>query len=383
MAHKVFDDPNLLKIPTKRAAWSDRAALLMAEMSKLAYKKFEQIPGGNEKYTQSQLDEMLERMLEPAGEASSSASDGEGPEDSRPEATKEALDLQKDLSKAGFVLAGLFNDSRTHTQAFLAITDPNAVAEKRPFRDLDVSILSFRGTEGFKDWLTNIDIVLKETHIPGTKHEALIHSGFQRAFNSVKPAILSKLTPITDGGSTLYLTGHSLGGALALIATRDIARRSHGSCYTFGSPRVGRFGFADYIKTPIYRVVNANDLVPRIPPAYIPTILMYVIQVLNVPFAGLLKGLLRNIEKYVHHGDMRFLRRSKPPKYEGLEVRSNPSVIYRFFWYWPALLASSKGPFKAPIGDHSIDLYCDKLAAYAKQRIATEFEDDTPLDHTD
>lgn len=382
MAHKVFDDPDLLKIPTKRAAWSDRAALLMAEMSKLAYKKFEQIPGGTEKYTQSQLDEMLERMLEPAGEASS-ASDGEEPEDSRPEATKEALGLQEDLRKAGFALAGLFNDSRTDTQAFLAITDPNAVAEKRPFRDLDVSILSFRGTEGFKDWLTNIDIVLKETPIPGTKHEALIHSGFQRAFNSVKPAILSRLTPITNGGSTLYLTGHSLGGALALIATRDIARGSHGSCYTYGSPRVGRFGFADYIKTPIYRVVNANDLVPRLPPAYIPTILMYVIQILNVPFAGLLKGLLRNIEKYVHHGDMRFLRRSKPPKYKGLEVRSNPSVIYRFFWYWPALFANSKGPFKAPIGDHSIDLYCDKLAAYATQRIAAEFEEDTPSDDTD
>ena len=60
---------------------------------------------------------------------------------------------------------------------------------------------------------------------------------------------------------------------------------------------------------------------------------MYVVQILNVPFAGLLKRLLRKIEKYVHHGDMRFLRRSDPPNYEDLEVRSNPSVIYRFFWY--------------------------------------------------
>ena len=384
MAHDVFSDSALLHIPTKRAAWSDRAALLMAGMSKIAYKKFELIPGGDKKYDQSQLNEMLERMLEPGGGTSSAASDGEEPEDQRPEPTKEALELQEDLRKAGFVLAGLFNDNSTDTQAFLAAADSNLPADKRPFGDLDVSVLSFRGTEkGVNDWITNLNILQKETPIPGTKHEALIHSGFQRAFNSVKLAILSKLTPLTDGGSTLYLTGHSLGGALALIATRDIARGSHGSCYTFGSPRVGRFGFADYIKTPIYRVVNANDLVPRIPPAYIPTILMYVVQILNVPFAGLLKRLLRKIEKYVHHGDMRFLRRSDPPNYEDLEVRSNPSVIYRFFWYWPALFANKKGPIDAPLGDHSIELYYNKLAAYATARIAAEFEDDSPSDDTE
>jgi hypothetical protein len=71
---------------------------------------------------------------------------------------------------------------------------------------------------------------------------------------------------------------------------------------------------------------------------------------------------------------MRFLRRSKGPSYIGLKVISNPSLVYRFFWYWPALFANRNGPWKAPISDHSIDLYCDKLAAYAKRRIAEEFE---------
>jgi hypothetical protein len=189
------------------------------------------------------------------------------------------------------------------------------------------------------------------------------------AFNSVRPAILRRLDPLINRGRTLYLTGHSLGDALALIATREISPHSHGSCYTFGAPRVGRFGFADYIKTPIYRVVNSNDLVPRIPPAYIPTILMAVVEILNVPFAGLLKRLLRKIAKYVHHGDMRFLRRSKGPDYVDLQVISNPSVVYRFFWYWPALLAN----FKSPIQNHSIDLYCEKLAAYAARRIEGRF----------
>ena len=36
-SYEVFGDPDLLKPPTKRAAYSDRMALLMAEMAKLAY----------------------------------------------------------------------------------------------------------------------------------------------------------------------------------------------------------------------------------------------------------------------------------------------------------------------------------------------------------
>ena len=39
--YRVFSNPSLLEIPTKRPAWSDRTALLMAEMSKLAYYRFE------------------------------------------------------------------------------------------------------------------------------------------------------------------------------------------------------------------------------------------------------------------------------------------------------------------------------------------------------
>ena len=61
---------------------------------------------------------------------------------------------------------------------------------------------------------------------------------------------------------------------------------------------------------------------------------------------------------------MRFLRRSKAPDYKDLKVISNPSIIYRFFWYWPALVANLKSPKQ----DHSIDIYCEKLAAYATHR---------------
>ena len=43
-SHDVFGEPSLLRLTVKRAAYSDRTALLMAEMSKLAYTQFEKPP---------------------------------------------------------------------------------------------------------------------------------------------------------------------------------------------------------------------------------------------------------------------------------------------------------------------------------------------------
>ena len=52
-----FDETNLLTTPAKRAAFSDRTAYLMAEMSRLAYFKFE---GGN---NISEIVEKVEELL--------------------------------------------------------------------------------------------------------------------------------------------------------------------------------------------------------------------------------------------------------------------------------------------------------------------------------
>lgn len=356
LQHEVFSNPRLLQIPTKRAAWSDRTALLMAEMSKLAYYGFEKGSDGNV-MPQVDLEGVLERLLAPDGDAAADNPSDGGDADQPPALPAGAVKLKEDLARAGFELAGLFSDARTDTQAFLAVSGAGTLI--RPFGDENVAVLSFRGTRTIKDWINNAGIFQKK--VKG----AQVHFGFQAAFDAVRPAIQSKVDPLMIGaGRTLYITGHSLGGALALIATREMGSDSDGACYTFGSPRVGRFGFARDIKTPIYRVVNANDLVPRVPPAYIPSLLLFVLRVLNVPAFGLLKGLFGKVEKYVHHGDLRFLRRTKSPTYKDLQVLSNPSVIYRFFWYWPALVAN----WKSPTENHDINLYCAKLAAYADQR---------------
>ena len=72
----------------------------------------------------------------------------------------------------------------------------------------------------------------------------------------------------------LTVTGHSLGGAIATLAAADIRNQHYPSApidlYTYGSPRVGTSGLADYITAQAggkeYRATHHDDPVPRLPP---------------------------------------------------------------------------------------------------------------------
>ena len=76
----------------------------------------------------------------------------------------------------------------------------------------------------------------------------------------------------------LFITGHSLGGALALLATRLTAPDVTGACYTFGAPRIGNYECFRFIKTPVYRVVNSSDVVPRVPPGAVMLVVTHVVK---------------------------------------------------------------------------------------------------------
>jgi len=69
----------------------------------------------------------------------------------------------------------------------------------------------------------------------------------------------------TNGAVPIYITGHSLGGALAQIAAAVLGSDQVGACYTYGSPRVGNSYFDLWVKVPSYRVLNYADIVPQVP----------------------------------------------------------------------------------------------------------------------
>lgn len=108
-----------------------------------------------------------------------------------------------------------------------------------------------------------------------------MHKGFQDAYNAISrpitTAIKSQLS--SNSGYSLTVTGHSLGGGIAAIATSSLISQgvAVAKTYTFGEPRNGNAAWATYITSQIpdanyYRVTNYNDGVPQIPP----TVMGYV-----------------------------------------------------------------------------------------------------------
>ena len=88
-----------------------------------------------------------------------------------------------------------------------------------------------------------------------------------------KSTIDSFLKSIHGTQKQLWITGHSLGGALAVIAGAAYLRDySIAGVYTYGQPKLTVSGTADLYHTKLdgryIRFVNNHDVVPTLPPGY-------------------------------------------------------------------------------------------------------------------
>jgi pimeloyl-ACP methyl ester carboxylesterase len=146
-------------------------------------------------------------------------------------------------------------------------------------------VVAFRGSEapttldGFKDWLlTNANnyLILPEgqsgTEFAAAGVGARFHRGFLDAlgmiweplFRAVDEALKTKERP-------LWVTGHSLGGALALLAAWRFHRNfiSVTEIVTFGAPMIGNDtaskAFEQEFSGKIFRYVDVEDVVPHLP----------------------------------------------------------------------------------------------------------------------
>jgi len=266
----------LLNPPIKRAAYSDRTAWVMASMAQLVYERFED--GGKAR------DLLLTK-----------------------------------LKGGGFDLIGEFNSPATDTQAFLVTNGEYAV-------------LAFRGTEVTK----SIDVKTDAKAFKASVYEGRIHKGFAEAYKSIEIQVLKAVKSRKIDGLPLYITGHSLGAAVATVATQYLERDEDlrnqiAACYTFGSPRVGNREFDRDLKSAIYRVVNTTDIVTVVP--------------------LLAMG-------YLHIGDIRFLE-SRPA-----EFRRGIPIMRRIFFFLTAIFRLF-GPL---VGDHAIAEYRRKLEIIAQDR---------------
>jgi hypothetical protein len=90
-----------------------------------------------------------------------------------------------------------------------------------------------------------------------------VHRGFKAALDEVWPELFPFIRRLEENGCAIWITGHSLGGALATLCAGRFHRAR--GVYTYGSPRVGDGDFREHLAVDIYRVVNNNDIVPRLP----------------------------------------------------------------------------------------------------------------------
>ncbi len=131
--------------------------------------------------------------------------------------------------------------------------------------------VAFRGSENILNWVDNIQIVQISPYYNNT---IKVDKGFYKAYEYLKNELINKIKKITQKYNTknIFLTGHSLGAAIATLLSYDILNYydylhlSH--LITFGSPRVGNKYFVESFKKfnlNHYRITHNNDIVPHLP----------------------------------------------------------------------------------------------------------------------
>lgn len=203
-------------------------------------------------------------------------------------------------------------------------------------------VCSFRGTEiaEFEDLETDIKVRKTGAPLSGKAHRGFVAAGTaiwndsstdsgMESFVDAKRNLLA-----SDDGTRppLFITGHSLGGAMATIVAGLIAEDGGNieGLYTFGSPRVGNADFCGAMNMKVlnhYRIVNNNDFVTRVP--------------------------FRKLD-YDHCGEMIYLSESKG-------IHQGTSSAYRFL---DRLYGHIRGALELEIDgvdDHKMSRYIDAL----------------------
>ena len=303
-------------------------------------------------------------------------------------ACRNGAEVVRDLRRWGFdpenVQLFTTHDPRrvlTDTQCFAAWND-------------DIVLVSFRGTRPNEalDWATDLRVMCDSGKSwDGTR----VHEGFSTALDSIwstgttrgseglYDVVCSRVMEEGHPSRHLWLTGHSLGGALALLASWRFASKGVpvAGVSVFGSPRVGDEAFAaryDQLlgKEHCQRFIYNRDLVPRLPP-----------RALDWMPGNLSRILRRYYPTYGEVGTVQYMGDPQWAYHEGKDAwRERYGAAFRrlFFtpqWWERITVPGERDRFLAevagPISDHFLSNYqtalWKKLSTEEQAEIPPEF----------
>lgn len=189
-------------------------------------------------------------------------------------------------------------------------------------------VLCFRGTEPdeFSDIKADLNAIPDRGQSGGW-----VHNGFQEELNKIWPMIFEAVEQ--NPRYNMYICGHSLGGAMATLAASRLQSQTN-ALYTYGSPRVGTRAFVKSVGVKHYRHVNNNDIVPK------------------VPFAFL---------GYRHHGELRYIN------FYGNIRKMTKWQRFKDGWRGRVAAWKNKQPFDGA-RDHGMDNYIKYLEKQAGEK---------------
>ncbi len=171
----------------------------------------------------------------------------------------------------------------------------------------DKAVLAFAGTDDLKDLKNNVKTWSKSIDDKACGKKIRLHKGFHKAAMEIikqdKGALISHLAKLQKQGKKIYITGHSLGGALATITayyakTADKPVNLAG-VYTFGQPFTGdddfQACFDKKLKNQTFRFVSDKDIIPK----------------------TRLDGSFRHVGQFLFFNEKGDLQNSKPKDYAG------------------------------------------------------------------
>ena len=163
-------------------------------------------------------------------------------------------DSQENPAKLHFFDDTKSADDSTNTQAFITHND-------------ELVLIAVRGTAEGNDLLRDIDA--EQIPINAEDGTGQAHRGFYEAARAVREFAITYLDKF-HSGQKIIITGHSLGGAIALLLAEMIRRREGFTydplLYTYGAPRAADQTFVEGASALTHhRMVNHNDPIPSVP----------------------------------------------------------------------------------------------------------------------